>query len=114
MTDPHDKPEDKVLKSARTFLGRWQPATAELSELTRSHRTLKILLTRDDRPGSLLLSCIGPLRIAGLIRWADAIITVTRAVTPDGEPAFLVADPGHGLEVLCENLELRELVKPHD
>jgi hypothetical protein len=113
MTDPHDSHEDKLLKSARTFLGRWQPATAELSELTRSHPTLKIVLTREDRPGCLLLSCIGPLRISGLVRWADASITVSRAPTPDGQPGFLVADPGHGLEILCENLEIRELAKSY-
>jgi len=102
---------EKTIKSSATFLGRWQGSRAEMRELTVSHKSLRLVLTRDDQPGNLVLSCLDPSWIQGPIRWSDSKISVLRAPMPDtGEAGFLVADTFADMKILCPALEISENV----
>ena len=102
----------KLLQSGATFLVRWRHASAEMWELTRSHRSLRIVLQRPDRPGNLVLVCLDPIRIRGPVQWENADITISRPAVPsDPHDGFLVVDVGADLEILCGSLEIKENVK---
>src|SRR5690349_20494776 len=102
----------KILKSGATFLARWRHASAEMWELTRSLRSLLLVLQRHDRPGNLVLACSGPLRIRGPVQWENSDIAISRSAVPgDPHDGFLVVDVGADLENLCGSLQIKENVK---
>jgi hypothetical protein len=103
---------ERIIKSAHTFLSRWEGASAELWELTSHHKSLRILIRREDQPGNLVLSCLDPIKIKGPVRWTicDLRVTLT-ALAGSQEPGFCVADPSAGVEVLCGAIEVKENVK---
>ena len=103
---------DKTLKSSATFLGRWQGVHAELRELTSSHKTLRILLSRIGQKGNLLIACIDPIRLRGPVRWENSQIAISRCPLP-GEPGdgFAIIDPTADVEILCGHIEVKENVK---
>ena len=104
--------EAKVLKSARTFLDRWVGSRARLHELTSSHKSLQILLTTPDRQGSLLICCLGPVRIRGPIDWEGSAIRIEACPRNQaGLGGFVVSDTKAGLEIQCEAIEVKENVK---
>jgi hypothetical protein len=112
MTISSDEYFDKILKSSVTFLGRWRDASAELWELTHSHKSLRIVLLRKNIPGNLMITCVDPLRIRGPVRWDHADIVISRAPVPDDEQdGFLVVDVSADVEILCGSLEIKENVK---
>jgi hypothetical protein len=111
MPTPQEQYFEKLLKSSATFLGRWQGSGAEMRELTASHKSLRLVLARDDKPGNLVLSCLDPSWIQGPVRWSDSKISVSRATMPDtGEAGFLVADNLANMKILCPALEISENV----
>jgi hypothetical protein len=111
MGRAQDRYFDGILKSGSTMLARWQGASAEMWELTRSHRTLRIVLLRKGISGNLLLSCLEPVRLRGPARWEPADITIARTHLPDGlEDGFRVADDKADMEILCGALEIKENV----
>lgn len=102
---------ERTLASARTFFGRWEGAYAVLSELSRSHRALDIVLTHGaDQRTNLVISCIGPIRISGPFEWDRTSLEISRAELPNHETGFRIADPNARFEVLCESVEVRENV----
>jgi hypothetical protein len=83
-----------------------------MRELTFSHRTLRLLLTRRDQPGNLLISCLDPLRLAGPVYWSNSDIVIARAPLPEeAEDGFVVRDAVAGVEIVCGGLEVAENVK---
>jgi hypothetical protein len=103
---------EKVIKSTSTFLSRWSGTDAELWELTASHKCLRILLSRKNSSGNLLIACIDPLMIKGPIRWNRAALRVSVIEARAGnETSFVVTDPSVNLEVICGGLEVAENVK---
>ncbi len=102
----------KLLKSAETFLARWQFSDAELLELTISHKQLCILLKRDGLKGNLLLICIDPLNIKSPIRWPKSNLRVTTMkLAEHSEHVFRIADDSAGVEVICGGFEVKENVR---
>jgi hypothetical protein len=101
---------EKTLKSARTFFARWRDARARMRELTVSHRTLSILLTRDGEPGNLLIACLDPTFMRGPLDWSDAHIEIEHLDTPQS-PGFRVFDRNAGMEVLGCQVGVYENVK---
>src|SRR5262245_57306874 len=103
---------EKIVKSSRTFLSRWNGGMAEMWELTTSIKSLRVLIRREDKPGNLLISCLDPVMIKGPIRWNNCDLRVTTTILPGGqETGFLVADDSAGLEIICGALEVAENVK---
>jgi hypothetical protein len=103
---------EKTIKSSRTFLSRWNGGIAEMWELTCSHKALRVLIRRADKPGNLLISCIDPAMIRGPVRWMDCDLRVTTTTLPGGqETGFIVEDELAGVEVICGALEVAENVK---
>jgi|SRR5581483_6442146 len=102
---------EQKLKSGATFLGRWAGADAELAELTRSHRTARVLLTRDKPGENLLISCLEPVRIEAPIRWSNASLSITRASLSSDDEGFLISDPNGRVSILCGAVEFAENVK---
>jgi hypothetical protein len=112
MEPSHERHFSGILKSSATFLSRWKGAKAEFRELTSSHKTLRILLTREDEAGNLMIACLDPLRIQGPVRWENSDIAVSRAFLPeDGTDGFLVSDAHAGVQILCGAIEVKENVK---
>jgi hypothetical protein len=101
---------EKIIKSSRTFLSRWNGGLAEMWELTISHKTLRVLIRREDKPGNLLISCIDPVMIRGQVRWVNCDLRVT-TLPGSRDARFLVADDSAGLEITCGALEMEENVK---
>jgi hypothetical protein len=108
---------EKIIKSSRTFLSRWNGSWADMWSLTPSLKTLRILIRREDRPGvllpgNLLISCIDPVMIKGPVRWNNCDLRVATTTLPGGqETGSLVADDSAGLEIICGALEVEENVK---
>jgi len=102
---------EKLLKSAHTFLSRWNGADGELWKLTVSHRALSILLRQESREGNLLIACIGPERISGPVHWKGSVLEIGLCEASGNHPAFRVTDLACGLEVICAMVELKENVK---
>ena len=80
-------------------------------ELTSSHKSLRVLIRRQDAPGNLLISCLEPLAIKGQVRWlnCDLNVTTTRLAGTD-ELGFTLSDNSTGFEVICGALEVKENV----
>lgn len=104
--------DEKLLKSAATFLSRWNGVAAELFELTSSHRTLTILLRDRGREGNLLLACLEPKYIQGPTRWAPCQIRVSVIDAKRARDRLIeVCDDSVGMVVKCGSLEINENVK---
>jgi hypothetical protein len=99
---------EKLLKSCSTFLARWKDADALLWELTSSHKSLTIVLTRAGSHGNLVLACLGPVWLHGPVRWERSDLSVSEARLPDGGDGFRVSDRGSQVEILCEAVEIAE------
>lgn len=85
---------------------------AEMWELTISHKTLRVLIRCEDKPGNLFIACIEPVMIKGPVRWNNCDLRVTTTTLPGGqETGFLVADDLAGVEIICGALEVKENVK---
>jgi hypothetical protein len=110
--NPYFKYFEKIIKSSRTFLSRWNGSLAEMWELTTSLKTLRVLIRREDKPGNLLISCGDPVTIRGPVKWNNCDLRVTMTTLPgDQETGFLVADDSAGVEIICGALEVAENVK---
>jgi hypothetical protein len=107
----HDQFFERTLKSAATFLARWSGADVQLWELTASHRTLKLLLTRPGSTQNLVISCLDPIRIEAPVRWPNASLSLRIAPLPDGDNGFLITDSGQPVSILSGSVELAENVK---
>ena len=102
---------EKTLKSCATFLARWRGARAVMRELTPSHKSLRILLTKGEGNENLLVSCVDPITIRGPVWWPSSDLRVSRATLPDGDDGFVVVDDQAGFEVYCGAVEVAENVK---
>ena len=103
---------DRTIKSAMTFLSRWKGANAEMWELTTSHKSLGILLRRENEGKNLLLACLDPLTINGSIKWLDCNLRIeTETRGKIGETVVRVLDDAAGVEIVCGGLEVKENVK---
>jgi hypothetical protein len=102
---------EKIIKSSRTFLSRWNGGMAEMWELTISHKTLDVLIRREDKPGNLLIACIDPVMIKGPVRWKNCDLRVTPILPGSLDARFLVADDSASVEIICGALEVAENVK---
>ncbi len=111
----HDPFFERTLKSGATFLARWSGADAQLWELTASHRTLKVLLTR---PGStqnlrqnLQIGCLDPIRIEAPVRWTNASLSLQITSLPGDDTGFVLSDANGAVSILCGSIEFAENVK---
>lgn len=102
---------NKVIKSATTFLQRWSGLPGQMWELTSSHKTLRIVITRSTEQQNLMLSCIDPRSIKGPIVWSSSQLQVSQVNLGMNDIGYLVQDLGTGLEVYCGELEVRENIK---
>ena len=114
--------EDKLLKSTRTFLARWQGASVDIREMLVSHRMLRIVLYRDPlKRGfeNLVLSVPGPEWICGPFEWDKSAVDVT-VVGPDGLPPsvdsrdgpfYRLADLTVGFELFAGEFRVAENLK---
>jgi hypothetical protein len=107
-----DDYSEKILKSATTFLSRWNGADAELWELTVSLRTLSVLIRHLEQPGNLVIACIDPQFIRSSLRWQNCQLRASRVERYDGErDGFGLYDDVADVEILCGKLEIKENVK---
>ena len=84
---------EKTLRSAHTFLSRWNGASAEMWKLTSAHRALDIVIRRDYEGRNLVISCLDPITIKGPVRWQECRLRVsTTTLANTGETGFLVLD----------------------
>jgi hypothetical protein len=95
-----------MLRHFPTLLGRWQGAWATMSELTNSHRTLRIVLSQDSRAGRLIVACLDPLFIHGPVQWPDARIEV--ALHKDN--GFVITDTAADVRIITGSVEVKEYV----
>lgn len=103
---------ESKLKSAHTFLSRWNGARAEMWEMRGPHKSLRVLVRRKGVAGNLLLACLDPITIKGPVRWDHCDLRVTTTtLSPTRETGFLVADQLAGVEIICGALEVKENVK---
>lgn len=108
----NDSYEDKLLRSSRTFFGRWEGADGQMRELTASHRSLRILLQRDPSGGNLFVACLGPVRITGPVHWKNSRLELrVHDALVDGHRGFCLVDTVAGLEIVCSKVEIAENVK---
>lgn len=93
-----------MMRHFPTLLARWKGADARLWNLTQSHPTLTILLTKEDVPGCLIVSCGSPKRIESPRCWDDAEIRVEL-----GQDMFNVIDDRAEMQICECSVEVKEL-----
>ena len=107
-----DSHEDKLLRTSRTFFGRWQGAHGQMWTLTASIKSLNIVLWREWDEGNLLIACLDPQRISGPVRWTNSCPELrVHESLPDGGRGFCLVDEAAGLEIVCGRVEISENVK---
>ena len=112
MSKPQDEYLEKVIRICATFLERWKDSNAIMWELTASHKSLRVVLTRgEEGDGNLLLSCLDPRRVRGPVRWQHSNLSVSRASLDASDEGFVVRDSGADVEILCGGIEVKENVK---
>jgi hypothetical protein len=104
---------EKVLKTCATFLQRWRNANAIMWELTTSHKSLRLVLSREGRlEENLVLSCLDPMRLRGPIQWEHSDLSISRVrLASSSDEGFLVVDVKADVEIVCGGVEVRENVK---
>ena len=95
-----------MLRHFPTLLNRWRGSRAQMTELTETHRTLRIVLRRDGHSGHLLIACICPLTIHAPVEWLDADITIGL----HGAVDFAVTDARADVRVITGSVEVAEYV----
>jgi hypothetical protein len=96
----------EMLRHFPTLLARWTGAWATMSDLTSSHRTLRIVLRQDGRPGCLKIACIDPLFIHGPVLWPDAHV----GIEMHGDDGFVVTDTAADVRIITGSVEVAEHV----
>ncbi len=97
----------EMLRHFPALLARWAGGDAQMYELTVTHATLLLRVTRRDSPGHLEVACLGPTSIKGPVEWSDSNLKVNLD-DPDG---FVVTDESCGLEIKTEGVEVAEYLK---
>jgi hypothetical protein len=95
-----------MLRHFPTLLARWRSSHAQLTELTESHRTLKIVLRREGQSGHLSIACIYPLTIHAPVEWSDAEINIGLHEAED----FVVTDSRADVRIVTGSVEVKEYV----
>ena len=93
-----------MLRHFPTLLARWRGAHATMSELTRSLRTLRIVMRREGQNGHLEIACVYPLFIHGPVEWSCADIMVAL----HGDADFVVTDAAADVQVISGSVEIKE------
>lgn len=93
------------------MISRWDGADARLRELTKSHQTLRIVLTREGHEGNLIIACLEPETIQSPIAWSNAKIRIDTTHMSNGEIGVLVFDRTAIVEVKTGTFEVAENVK---
>lgn len=93
-----------MLRHFHSILRRWNGADAQLTELTTSHRTLRLFLRLPNQNGYLLIACIDPLHINAPTAWSNAQMEVS-IHEQDG---FLVCDEATGVRIHTGSVEVKE------
>jgi hypothetical protein len=115
-----ERPEHKLLRSSRTFLGRWQNAALRTVPHGPSLAHLVLVLSREDRSQSENLTiAVAPLWWHGPFELAEAALSVELIDADLSEAAsltrydeiFRIIDPESGLTCLTEWIEVKENVR---
>lgn len=112
MHDPQretaNEHRQKLLKSAKTFLARWNGQAAELWSMPRSHRTLRVVVGDDPlEQGNLVIACVDPQWIQAPVRWASCAISICADDT-GSELEYCVEDAEANVLIRCGKVELAE------
>ncbi len=113
---------ERLCRSARTFLSRWQGASVEVRELHPSHKTLKLVLFRDylSKPSSnLCIAAPEPLWISGPLSWSGGSVSIdivsaaesVAAKVTTRERILRLQDRDSCFELYTETLEIAENVR---
>ncbi len=76
-------------------------------ELTVSHTSLTLRVTRDNTSGYLEIACLEPFSIKGPVNWSNADLKIELS-DPEG---FIVIDDSCGLEIKTGSVEIVEINK---
>jgi len=102
---------EKLIARNQKMLSRWQGADARLRELTAHHPTLRIVLTRGDHNGNLVISCLEPEDIRSPFAWQNANIKIETAEMKNGDIGVVLLDVGAAVAVKAGTFEVAENVK---
>jgi hypothetical protein len=91
----------KTLKSAETFLKRWNGGSAKISEITWAG--LIVRLEKQGQNGRLEISCVGDIEIQGVIKITDANLKIEN----DGIK-YIISDLTNNLKIYCQHSEIKE------
>jgi hypothetical protein len=103
---PDERQQDRLRHFVKP-LARWRGARAKMWQLTVSLKTLTIRLERTGSDENLHVSCY-PVHIHGPVFWDNSALEVS--LTDGGK--WLIKDAVAGLEILAENVEVRENCEP--
>jgi hypothetical protein len=93
-----------MLRHFPTLLNRWRGSHAQITGLTDSHRTLRIVLRREGQNGHLLISCVYPLTIHAPVEWVGANMVNEL----HGSEEFVVSDLSADVRIVTGSVEVKE------
>ncbi|MDX2043996.1 MAG: hypothetical protein SF097_22470 [Acidobacteriota bacterium] len=103
----------KTLKSAQTFLKRWNGNTARIWYFQVSHCFMTIRIEKKGQRGNLHINCGGPEFFHGPFMWNNCDIDISVETDVEGKVLkFIVRDEKAGFELRSETIEFAENCKP--
>ncbi|MFD0717698.1 hypothetical protein [Paenibacillus sp. GCM10027626] len=100
---------EKILKSGRTFLSRWQQANACVWEYHLSHTTITFRLEKPGVIGNLHIACIEPILYSGKFKWNNCCFQVNYN---EEKQLYILTDKQNEVSIECEAIEFKENCKP--
>jgi len=103
----------KTLKSAHTFLKRWNGNAARLWHFQAPHCLMTLRIEKPFEEGNLHIRCGDPEFVHGPVFWNNCDIDVEVFTDESGEVfKYIVRDEKAGFELRCETIEFAENCKP--
>lgn len=99
------------IRKTASMVKRWQGRLATMSELTRSHPSLRIVIHGESYGQNLVISCLAPVYICGPTKWNDSMIILKTVQLESGEEGIALIDENHKVKIIAESFEVRENVK---
>ena len=92
------------------MIERWQGQPGKMHELTKSHSTLRIVVTGEDYGKNLVIACLDPMFISGPTRWDNSQLEI-RITESNSEEVVAIVDKHNGLKIISGSFEVKENLK---
>ncbi|WP_131818106.1 hypothetical protein [Planctopirus hydrillae] len=99
--------EEQIART-KTMVQRWHGCDAKMYELSRSHRTLTIVICGHECGKNLVVSLMEPLFINGPTSWAENEASIVTVTLETGNQFVEFVDHKNKVRIVAESFEVAE------